>query len=602
MPEKQTIEDLKAAQQAHEEELRQKAEQEEAVSAQKAQQKDKAQEDYEPRMDLIAEQEALKQEVKRMEAEKIQERAEETKTLKETEYQKQQELTSSKAELDNLEEELRQVQELVAGKKEDEIAVPVKEALKELSKQIPEAKRKHLEISSILEGVRSGQVSEEELIKYRESKDKIAELEAKILEMESNPEMVEMMMAEAKEEWKGRKEIVDEVFRFNRAFGNEEQKKALEQLTQEFIDEEISALGINKIRNTEERQKAEKDTMKHLALGIKFKYGDIKTDNDYQEAGQRAGDALKYLTDSHWNTDNTINALLREMPAGKVYKSQDDYNKDTEGKRKRMNSAIERHLGTLNLMRAYDSGMKEYKKDIAPGSDGRDRLGQLATEISYKSDFSAYHEAPILPKDAAPGQKKEIEEIFLKNKKKAEVLEEKLRGDEIQQLAGEIERATQELADMQRQISEAIVAEKIVEGEEGSGRARPKFDELIGNKEKEIKNLNDDLEGSKRELAGLGVFSFSEKKRYGLRIEHDEREIPRSERDLAEIKQRKEAYENANKLLKKSLGQGGGWGRGGTYERFATSQELGLDKAKIQKWLEDKKKRLEGLQKSGEKK
>ncbi len=600
-----SIKELKIAQQAHEEALRQEAEQEESQKAQEAQQKDKARQDYEPMMELLAEQESLRQEVKRMEAEKVQERAKETKLLKETEYQKNQELENSKAELDNLEEELRQVQEMVAGKKENEIADPVKEAIQELAKQILEAKAKHLEISSVLEGVRSGQISDEELAKYSETKDKIAEIEAKILEIESNPEIVEMVMAEARSEWEQRKKVSHEVVRYMGAYGKEDQKNILEELTEVFIDEEIKASGINEIKNTDERIKATKDFIDHLGVGIQFKSGEIKADNEYQATALRAARGLKSLLDGSIWTENALNALTSEIPNSRVYESMNDFRKDTAGQRQRTNVAVERHLGTINLMRAYNQGMKEYRNDVAPGSArGGDRIDKLGAEISQKGDFMAGREGPILPKNVTAEQKKVIEETFLKNKNKAEYLERKLRSDEIQQLTGEIERTGQELTDIQTGVQEAVEAEKIVEREEGYGRTKPKFDEQIGAIEKNTVDVKNDLQKSKENLANLWFFSFGKKKELNFRIQNDESAILLSETNLAKLEQRKDAYENASKILSRSLGRESGYG-GRSYEKFASSLNLMQEKAKIENWIKDKKERLnklESLKTQGEQK
>lgn len=588
------IEDLKLAQQAHEEELRKKADEVESEKAQKAAQKEKAEQEYEPRMDLIAQQEALREGVKQMEANKIQERMEQTKALKESEYAKAEELSATSEELSVAEEELRQIQELVAGKTDEEIADVVKTALSETSKKLGETKLKHRNISAVLEQIKSGQVSDEEITKYNEVKSAISNIEEKIREMESNPELAKMMETEAREEWGQRKKIIDDVFRYMNAYGNEEQQKVLEEITQGYIDEELNALGINQIRNMEERMKATKDCLTYFGYGMRG--GGINTNNEYQKTAQKAAGGLKALFNGSTFTENAIDQLLGELPP-KEYKTDIEWKKDRP---QRLNAVVERHSGTINRMRAYGLGMKEYRLDVAPGTyQGGDRLGKLANEISSGSDFLVTPEGPLVKNDASPAERKAIEAEFQRTKSKAGAVEEKMREKEIVKLGAEVERANQELSEMQTRIAETIEAEKVVEREEGYGRTGPKFAELISEKELEIKSINKDLEESQAKLDSLSMFSLGEKKRYRLRIEHDSREIPRSERDLAELKQRKEVYENAKRLLSKSLGRESGRS-GHVYEKFATSPNLLLEKAKQENWIKDKKQRLERLQKSGE--
>jgi hypothetical protein len=248
-------------------------------------------------------------------------------------------------------------------------------------------------------------------------------------------------------------------------------------------------------------------------------------------------------------------------------------------------------------MRAYGQGMKEYRNDIAPGNStlGGDRMDKLGAEISQKGDFTAGREGPILPRNITAEQKKVIEEAFLKTKNKAGALEEKLRSNETQQLTGEIERTNQELADMQTRVQEAVSAEKIVEREEGSSRIRPELDGQIRTAEKNIADITNDLQKSRENLANAGWFSFGKKRELKSTVQYDEIAIPRFERDLAELKQRKESYENANKLLSRSLGRESGWG-GRSYEQFATSLNLRGEKAKIEKWIGDKRERLKKLE------
>ena len=168
----------------------------------------------------------------------------------------------------------------------------------------------------------------------------------------------------------------------------------------------------------------------------------------------------------------------------------------------------------------------------------------------------------------------------------------------------EIERANQDLADMQTGVQEAVEAEKIVEREEGYGRTKPKFDEQIGAIEKNTVDVKNDLQKSKENLANLWFFSFGKKKELNFRIQNDESAILLSETNLAKLEQRKDAYENASKILSRSLGRESGYG-GRSYEKFATSLNLMQEKAKIENWIKDKKERLnklESLKTQGEQK
>ena len=102
----------------------------------------------------------------------------------------------------------------------------------------------------------------------------------------------------------------------------------------------------------------------------------------------------------------------------------------------------------------------------------------------------------------------------------------------------------------------------------------------------------------------MWFFSFGKKKELNFRIQNDESAILLSETNLAKLEQRKDAYENASKILSRSLGRESGYG-GRSYEKFASSLNLMQEKAKIENWIKDKKERLnklESLKTQGEQK
>lgn len=263
MSEKKSIEELRAIQETHEAKQRAKKEEEEEKAKARKIQEDKAGGEYYKREEFIAQARTADKDVEKMRAAQIEERMKRSEELKKGEEEKQIELQNMETQVGETRTYLEEIEALVAGKEEGEIAPEIKEELQKTQNDFQRIRKEKGELISHLQAIRAEQVSDEEVSKYRELQERIVKLNEDIQNIESNPVVMEWLVSEAKGEYQVRRQIFYEIHKLDNAqnlYQNRKQSKErsnfLEGVCQTFLDEEFEARGINNIQDRNERLKA----------------------------------------------------------------------------------------------------------------------------------------------------------------------------------------------------------------------------------------------------------------------------------------------------------------------------------------------------------
>lgn len=567
------IEALKKAQAAHDRALKEAEERERAEAEREQVAQAQAGGDRESREAMLKELKQLQAEAEELEEARIKERLAESAKLKETELAKQTELEATTGEFEAIANRLEAIQGLVKGKKEGEIAADVREAIKALETAKSPLETAARQLTQELETIRADQVSDEQVKRYHEVEASLIKLNQTVAELESNPYLIELLVAEAETENKLRDQIVEVAIARSEAYErtNEERRNFDEQVAERFLSEEIEARGINSIAD----RRARKEALEQLARGMisGMRQGGGQTIY-HQWGGQGQVDAftglaLLNLVGGHGTLSGTP-GFLRMSEAG--FSPTAWQNQVAEKKAEAQ--AIHHHLGTLNLIRAYGVGMPMFHERVLTANRSPGDWQQLDSElwglanVDPKLAIEPQQNGPLLPRSASPAEKKAIKNDFERNRKQAEALETKLKEREQERLASDIEELDGRLSGLKslKKNQEQATVSLAADGFERGVVYAHDLDRIADS----YKAAKQSLDSAKTHLSGIerniiryqeeldehGALSFREKGRLNKLIRDQENDKAKLELKIKELSLQHDAIgqklariESAKKVL-----------------------------------------------------
>ncbi|GEM_PF-2126016 len=561
-PKQLSVEDLKAAQEQHEAEIAasKKAEEEERIRKEKLQ--TRAGEQYEERGAALEEMGLSQAEVDKFKAERIEERIANAEKLREGEEAKEEELRRASAELAKIGKDLEGVRALISGKSEEEIAPQVKAVLQELIGKNAGAEREAGGLAKELERIKAGQVSGEEVERYRKLQEHIEALNTQVAEIEGNPFVIGRLFEEAKTEHAIRESVVGEAN--YGVSGGRDRREFIEEVCQKFLGEEFAARGVDQIKDPKEREKIMRELAREVATGVgggvdssglQWRLRREPTENE------RIGAVLKNLLGTEGTLAGTAtffkNAVGEKTSPLTKKEGLNTYTfakYDAEKTRDAVHDLIGRHLGTLNFVRSRALGTRMHQGNVM-GGDHRFRDGDWSVfrDGVSKYGFSFAEEGPILPREADPSVIKNTKEKFQKDKDGAQNLEQKMTSEEKEELNQEISRLEKYLQELQSSFDKAEGAEEDmkkyaselrVHGGPESGKA------WIKRIDGEISEAKRRLSEFQAERSNLGILSFGKKRETDERIASEERLISTKNAEKAKLEKDVKAHTDAENILR----------------------------------------------------
>lgn len=551
-PELKSLEELTDAQKKFEEQKAVEAKRQEEEKAAREAAQAKAGEEHTKRKELMGDYDILREDVMKMEAAGIKERIEKTERLRESEQAKARELQESEAELAEVKEYLSGLSFLIEGKGEGDISPEIQEALKTAKTNEAEISGKLKTMGTELKAVQVEMVSPEELSRYQAAKTKMHELVAEIHRIDSDPFVRERFLKEAKGERDLRNGIIREAKSLARVWGETPRSELVEKVCNSFLSEEFRARGIDAMTDSEERLRIMREFSDGLLVGLhtgvdSFQLPHIPEEKKRQD--MYVGVLLKNFIGTHGTVDGSL-GFLRMAELG-----QSPY-RDPEVGKEAINDQLQKHLGTINLLRSYSFGVKDHdhKREIVP----RFENWQGFDRDLYNSDFIAEFDGPIVPKKAEAGVKEMVAKEFNENKRKAQEIEARL---EARLTREKEEELLKQIADLEKRISEreAILkqvqeAEAVIEREDYKLPWDQRLKQKLESAPREIRALEKELDNMQSDLADLEQRWFKGKEKSQLRenIARKERQLREKQRELEELREREKRYQEALDIREKN--------------------------------------------------
>lgn len=438
---------------------------EKTKSDQEKQDKSKiTQKKYQKRLATIKEANQTQTEIDQFEERRIQERIAKAQQLKESAPAKQAAVEELGRELKSVEERLTALQQLTKGVLPEMISPELRDALASARKKIEEKEVAITQIRNELEQAET--VTDEEITRYQQLIEDLDNLNQRIDEISSDPELVKIIYEEAKNESEMRDRLINQALYVSTAQQiqrNPERDNFLKILCEKFISEELEAQGVNSIEEPAKRASKIKQVMEGLMFGLNLHAQEAEINiknrltNDNRES-VLAGRALRNFIGALGTVDGCITWLSdisggieRHQLPGFNYA---EYPID-------LNCGVERHLGSLNMMRAYMNGLKTHRTQVLgyntsmSGIDNRQNFNQ---QLSFRAELNG----PILLRNAKPIQITQIKQDYEMHFKQAQALEIQLteRAEaEKQQKNTELSR---KLAEISEQLKKIRIAERLI--------------------------------------------------------------------------------------------------------------------------------------------
>lgn len=482
----------------------------------KAQATAKAGEEAEERLDLIAD------------VQKVQREIDEKKARGELEPE------ISYADLETghheAQERLERLRKIIEGVPADKVAKELSEGIAQTMLQVEDLKNK---------------------LDQAEAIGKLEKIKQRIAEIEANPAMFELLLAEAKTEDQIRGEVVREALAgsgrqlSNRALP--ERQEYLKDLIQVFLTEEFAAREISKIKDPEEQARQMRVLAQNIISGLSVDTGGGRM-HEYEGPAKKdiwTGVLLHNLIGAHGTVDGTTGFLhLAELGF-----SRQDPGSHTEEGKKSIGQAISKHLRTLNFMRAYAAGIqsRQVEDRLIPrfgNWQGFDR------EI-WGTGFSASENRPILPKNVGESEKAKIQEEFERVKERAVKIEEGYKQKEEAEKTATIQQLESQIQELRAILPQIEQAEAVLKdatdyqvGQKVEGLTR----EIVGAKDK-ITDLERRISHTEWELKATGVLSFSRRGRLRDELSDHKAKLFRERNRLETDQQRLDQLQKAKSLV-----------------------------------------------------
>ena len=489
--------------------------------------------DLKSRDAILEELKSLQSEVEQLRAQRIEERINNAEKLKADKATKAEELSKTSSELAEADSELEKIKEIIGDKKEDELALEIIEALKQIELVKSEIEKKLTELTEEIKNIEAELISEEQINRYKDILKRMEELNAKIDEIESNPYLIEKLMEEASSEDALRQLVVDAVLSKIET-EKKQTREIFSQLVQIFLTEEFKFREFDKIKDQTEKEEEMKKLIQAILSSLnapaddkpqKLKYRDSSTPREQQQYS--IGMVLKVLT-GRFGTIGGLNIAMYSASA-----ERDNIT----------NEYIKSYLGVLNYLRAISFTLKS-DRSIDYFLNNSVRLGKDAWKSCdqqlYVRKLNVLPDGPLTSIDASDAERKKIQEKFDADSKKINKMEQEFiiqENNRIEKrkkpIEERIEAIKKEMTDLESFLAEA----------KNQLEQYKKIQEEILEKEKEIEELKSKIKLAGDKLVRQGFFAFSEKSYLKSRIKTIELQISTSSKKINELlKQQKEIY------------------------------------------------------------
>lgn len=545
--EESSIEEIEAAQRAHEEKVTADQAAAKAELEKQRELKARAGGDYEKRQDLLTELQAVDAEAKRMEAEGIKARIEQKEQLKGIKSEREQALVELGQQVEAARDRLKQIDALVAGKSEELIAPGTKEALEAARSKFQEMSSSSYRLQGEIQNIGQQIVSDEQVNRYGELMAACDSLNAQIDELSTNPALIEMLEKEAKDEHQIREEIVRTALAESRAGYQTPKSEFVRQLTETCLTEEFKARGLDAIADPAKRLAA----MREFAHG----YRDGVVHGDYQrifymEPAQQpnrwAGLLLKNLLGRHGTLGGT-QGILKANELGSVGRyGRDSARREVEASA--LYSAVYKHLRTLNLVKAYNAGTPNNR--IRGSVIGEtNNWGEFDRDMRlYSLGFENQPGQPLSPKDGDPAFKADLTAEFEKNKGAAEKIAAEIEKKIAEQRAADIAELEARIKLLEEIRPQVAKAQELVDA--AGYEARKKWQQAIAREDQIIAANEPLLASQQRELDEVrGLFSGGRRREIQGHIDSTENTIRQAKRRKQEAEKALADYDAAQALL-----------------------------------------------------
>lgn len=425
----------------------------------------KAGQDYGVRTDFMNQLKEIEAGIEEAHANQILERMAQADTLRDSQKSKQAELDGYDKVYVAAQEALSRIEKLISeADPEKGVSHQTEEVYEIVKKEYDEVVKNQADIIAEIEQINNQLISDETLAKYNALVESQLKLKDELEALEENPELVEILVSETKNENELRQKLKQKAIFEVARNGSPERQDFVEKIVDQFLTEEFEARGIDNIKNhTQKKLEMDAivngimegfniDNIEVLIHGYQIPNFDDKKDKIY------AGKLLQNLIGGYGTGNGTTD--FAEWTISGINTGKVDYVKS----QKSIASAIKIHLGTFNFIRAnaIGFGQTDFGNKITVGFENSQYGGNIWPSLENKLRETRelkidYNQGPILPIDATPAQENKIKKEYEANLKAAQELvqvvkekKEKARLDRITQIENEI----QQIKDMEKKIEE----------------------------------------------------------------------------------------------------------------------------------------------------
>lgn len=500
---------IEAEELANQEEIRQKKEEARLEAERMANLKVQAVGDYATRTDFANELKSIEYEIEENHANEIQKRLGQVDQLRLDEDAKKTESTKNDAEFAAITENLNRVKHLVfedgdESRPKDGVLGRTKEAFEIIKKEfnIITATRSEI-MATITQISNTKDIADREIKAYHELVVKQQELTDKIKSLEENPALVEILIQEANTEKELRQDVKDALKREVRRETPQERIDFIGKITDQFLDEEFKARGIEGIKNHQDKLNAKKYVVDNMIDGFtindasKLAFGEGIYGFHEKKDKIFAGKLLQNLVGNYGDSGAT-SRLMAQTILGESAAAR-----PTDMFQKAIAESAKIHLNTLNLLRSTAIGQGETQtfNSLTVGFEGFYKLQRLDNDLRATGEFSVNKDnSAITPIDATKKQKAKINKDFQANLEQAQQIakelkekQEKARVERIGAIEKEIERLT-----VARERSQKLKQEL---NELGSSAS---YEKTAQDLENELNGIDESISGYENELNKVG--------------------------------------------------------------------------------------------------
>lgn len=419
-------------------------------------------------------------------------------------------------------ERLEQMKKIIEGVPADKIAKEVSDEIARATAEVEDLKNK---------------------LDQTEAIGKLEKVNQRIAAIEANPAMMELLIAEAKTEDEIRNEVLRSALEQSGSqmsyYPRPERQQYLKELVQTFLSEEFEARQISAIKDPKERFQQMRALAQNIVRGLHVRSG-MGSFEEYrgpQHKDAFTGVLLKNLVGGYGTSGGTA-GFMQFAERGFDPNDRDWQNKESLGK------AIGKHLKTLNFMRAYSAGIKDYHlgEQIIPCFRG---WGEFDREI-WGTGFRPYEGQPIISDKVSEAEKTKIQERFDKVKAKAEKIEEEYKKVAEEKKTAQTQQLEAEIQELQAALPQIQKSEAILEGRQWQ-ESTDRLQEELAKLEERIAHLQRTLDGIKQNIEETGFLSFGRRRdlnedRKGLESEIAQKTVERDrvKRRLTEVSEAEE--------------------------------------------------------------